>query len=147
MLFENEFRFMADSVIDVPEKNVREINITDNGIEYNLISLSNQWTAIVSNSARNIKTDIAEDIDEALPVNVNKYIANTISQNKITPASCALAPPVQKFSFINGKQKSILIGKQDKYGSYYAMLVGEPYIFTIKKESYDKLQQLLDHIR
>ena len=139
----NELPFLSDSLIDVPAKRVRKIAILDKNLEYELVLSSNKWTAIVSNSVREVKADVLAEIDKALPVEVKKYIANTLKDKGITMKSCGLNPPLQKFTFTNGKPWALLIGKEDKYGNRYGMLAGEPYIFIIKKDSYDKLKSLI----
>ncbi|RLD10193.1 MAG: hypothetical protein DRI44_06620 [Chlamydiae bacterium] len=140
----NELGFLIDSLVDVPAKRVREVSVVDGGKEFKLVLSSNKWTAITPNSVREIKTDVLADIDKALPISVKKYVANTLKDKSIDPASYGLNPPYQKFTFTNGKPWIILIGKKDAYGNRYAMLSGEPYIFIIEKDSYDKLNKLLD---
>jgi len=139
----NELGFLVDSLVDVSAGRVKEISIIDKGTEFKLIVSSNKWTAVVSNSVREVKADVLADLDKALPISVKKYVANTLKNNKITPESCGLNPPYQRFTFTNGKPWIILVGKEDEYGNRYAMLSGEPYIFIIEKDSYDNLQELL----
>ena len=139
----NELPFLSDDLIDVPANRVRKVTILDQGNEYELSLSSNKWTAIVSNVVRETKADILNDIDKALPVEVKKYVANTLKSKEFTLETCGLKPPYQKFTFKNGKPFVLLIGKEDKYGNRYAMLAGNPYIFLIKKDSYDNLSCLL----
>ena len=140
----NELGFLFDSVIDVPAKRVHEISILNKGAEFKLVLSSNKWTSISANSICEVNADVLDDIDAALPVTIKKYIANTLKNKNINPASYGLNPPVQKFTFTNGKPWIILVGNEDKYGNRYGMLAGEPFIFIIEKDSCDKLNKLLD---
>jgi len=143
----NELGFLVDSLVDVPAKRVKEISIDDKGTEFKLVVSSNKWTAIASNAVREIKTDVFADLDNAIPISVKKYVANTLKDKNITLASFGLNPPYQKFTFTNGKPWIILVGKKDAYGNRYAMLSGEPYVFIIEKDSYDNLNKLLEDAR
>ncbi len=143
----NELGFLVESLADVPAKRVREISIVDKGIEFKLVVSSNKWTAITSNAVCEVKSDVLADLDNALPISVKKYIANTLKDKDINMASFGLNPPYQKFTFTNGKPWIILVGKEDTYGNRYAMLSGEPYIFIIEKNSYGNLNKLLEDAR
>jgi len=140
----NELGFLFDSVVDVPPKHVHEISIIDNGTEFKLIVSSNKWTSIVSNDIREIKADVSSDLDSALPILIKKYVVNTLKDKNESLTEYGLNPAYQRFTFTNGKPWIILVGKKDKYGNRYGMLSGEPYIFIIEKESYEKINKLLD---
>ena len=140
----NELGFLFDSVVDVPPNRVHEISIVNNGTEFKLIVSSNKWTSIVSNDVRGVKADVLSDLDSALPISIKKYIVNTLKDKNDSPTKYGLNPPYQRFTFTNGKPWIILVGKEDKYGNRYGMLSGEPYIFIIEKDSYDKLNKLLE---
>ncbi len=146
LLATNEFRFLNKEVVNIPADSIAEVTIQKGTRAFKLLKGTNQWVSIITNAALSIDADVSADLEKSLPVVVSEYVANTMKQPGDLLARYGLSPAYQTFSFTDtgGKSATISIGNEYKYGNRYAMLTGEPYVFVISQEAYNKLALLAE---